>query len=360
MKIGVLAPWNSRFSKSLMTGLEEIAPGRVFLIDSSLDCVSITFDGQSLTYDPLSFDCFEGQIIKKEGWRGRILDLGCLDRVLVHGFSYVNPVLPEADDNLDWSVWQYGHLCQQQKFSALFSLLREMERRGVSVWNASSVYVDHFMKFALLEKIRAAGFLVPALVCLNDVDHAAEFLKNKERVVWRPGTGRGAWHLFGAKQLANRVHPTKPPILLADVEPGSLIRGFILGTRLVFCLQFQAPEFTPPTERLERLWSVPVGPFQSALEKMAREFGIQWGMVVFVDGQDGPWIYDVDPDPSLDWLPASWRDLLIKALACTLIGQDVVPLTEEGLRLGVVERPNLFLRRMLGVLFEMESSKNLT
>ncbi|MBF0180567.1 MAG: hypothetical protein HQM03_11145 [Magnetococcales bacterium] len=337
MRIGVIAPRTSWLAGRVLAHLESVLPGMTRHMDLSLTEARIALDGDGVMHDGL--------------------DLAGLERVWVHGFSYDNPVIPQGGEHTDWSVWQYDHLCRQQEFSTLFSLLRELERRGVSVWNGVGVHVDHFMKFALLERIRAAGYPVPALMALNDPKEAAAFGEGKERLVWRPATGRAAWQLFGARQARDRVDPRKPPVLLAEVMPGALTRGVIIGGRLMGCIQCQAPAFLPPDESLERVWTLPVEPYRRVVEALARTIGLQWGMVVFTVGDAGHWFYDIDPDPHLEWLPMGLRETLSRMLAHALIGTEEhgSPLANDAPE--AMERAAPFARRLLNALFEMENSK---
>ncbi len=70
-------------------------------------------------------------------WNGQ--DLSAFDRVLIHGFKYATPVIPDAAPQRDWSLWRDDYLAEQQSFSALFSFIVELKRRGVTVINSGSL-----------------------------------------------------------------------------------------------------------------------------------------------------------------------------------------------------------------------------
>ncbi len=284
------------------------------------------------------------------------VDLTTFDMVWVHGFAYENPIIPGVDLNRDWSIWQVDYLADQQTYSSRFSMLRELERRGVQVMNPGALYLDGFVLFGLFEKLRGRGFHLPELLCSNRTEAAEAFLQDHETVLWRPVTGRASWQIFQEKQKKAYVAADKPPVILGAVMPGPVVRSYLAGGEVVLCLKHQPPNATPLMESLEQFWSIPCPvDTRATLEKLAHEVGLQWGSITFVAGTDGPWIYDLDVAPILDWLPALYRDFLIRALAAALTKNKIPTLDSEEPQLQ--ERPNLFLRRMLHILFQFEMSK---
>lgn len=283
------------------------------------------------------------------------VELSCLQTVWIHGFNYENPVIPKSNDHRDWSVWQYDYLTTQQEYSALFSLFQELNRRGVKVINPPEVHIQNFMKVALLERLRKSGFLVPDLICTNDPKQAELFLKHHGLVVWRPASGRAGWQLFEEKQRQAFVLPDTTPILLAQVSSGPLVRVYCVDHKPVLCLQQKSPEYTPPMESLEKVKPFLLSEEQtSTLSSLADSIGLDWGVVTVVPTEKGLMVYDVDSDPILDWLPTPHRDYLLHALALSLTGLGELKPIESDQPL---ERPTLFLRRMLEILFRFEHSK---
>ncbi len=284
------------------------------------------------------------------------VDLSTFDRVWVHGFTYENPIIPAVDLNRDWSVWQVDYLLDQQAYSSRFSLLRELERRGVQVVNPVALHLEAYVLFGLLEKLRSRGYQLPELFCGNRAPAAERFSQAHETVLWRPATGRASWQIFGEKQRKAFVATDKPPVILAAAKPGPVIRAYLAGRRVVLCLKHHSPSPTPPLESLERFWAVPCADeVRSTLEKLADEIGLQWGSITYVEGPNGPWIYDIDVDPILDWMPTGHQTFLIRTLAAVLTGNT--PPTADSDEPRLLERPNLFLRRMLHILFQFEMSK---
>jgi hypothetical protein len=182
-----------------------------------------------------------------------------------------------------------------------------------------------------------------------------DFYQKVEKVVWRPATGRAVWQLFLDKQRISLVSPDSPPILVAECIEGPLIRGYLYdGVPLLF-LKFSAPDLGPP-ERLESVWSVDCSEVVEVLQRLTVETGVRWAQVSFVFSDGKPWIYDIDPDPILEWLPDAYKDNLIAKLSYMIAGEkdkaiDLPATTQPE------ERPTMFLRRMLRILFEFEKVK---
>lgn len=286
-------------------------------------------------------------------WNG--MNIADLDAAYTHGYAYENPVVPDNDDNQDWSVWQSGYLVNQQRYSFLFSLFNELHRRGVTLLNSPRVLLQHFMKPFWLEKLRSLNFSVPRFICSNHMPSVITFCGQTRTSVWRPATGRASWQLFQDKQRMALIRPDSPPVLVAESISGPYIRAYVYnGVPLCF-LAFSAPDIGPP-ERLESVWETECPGVSSDLQRLARETGLRWAMVAFVWNDEKPWIYDIDPDPILDWLPDIYREYLTAKLSHMLAGE-----TDRANSLAtpnqVAERPILFLRRMLRILFEFEKVK---
>ena len=286
-------------------------------------------------------------------WNGR--DLTELDIAYIHGFSFMTPVVPSADTGRDWSVWQADYLAEQQTFSFLLSLFKELDRRGVTLVNPPDAHVRAFMKPSLLERFRRSGFSVPDLLCSNDLQEVEAFCRRHETVLWRPASGRAAWQLFREKQKRHLVRKDAPPVLLAKCEEGPLRRRYGYEGRPLLELAYRPPRETPP-ETLEQFSHVedPEGEWDPAALQEAS--GARWAMVLFVKGKERSWVYDLDPDPMLDWLPLPYREHLVRALALALAGKEETVAWPPELS-PPLERPLFFLRRMLRILFDFERSK---
>ncbi|MBF0587868.1 MAG: hypothetical protein HQL53_01945 [Magnetococcales bacterium] len=293
-------------------------------------------------------------------WNG--VEMTSMERVFLYGFRYVNPVIPDAAVQRDWSVWRDDHLAEQQGYSAVLSFLQELSRRGTAVLNHAEVHIRHQRPFVELERLRMAGVAVPELLLTNEAVAAERFMARHQQVVWRPASGRGAWQRFTHRQQQDLVAEHKPPVMLAKVISGPLQRSYFLAGYWVQHLRHEAPDATPALERLERFQSVKPSP--SILRSLAPLLAkgkippLGWGLVSYVVGDDGQaWIYDLDPDPRLETLPAPHRTRLLTALGGYLRKgrRSSTPSLQTDPQ--AISRPQLFLRRMLRILFEFEHSK---
>ncbi len=286
-------------------------------------------------------------------WNG--VDLTGLDLAYLQGFSFMTPAVPSAEDARDWSVWQADYLEVQQRYSFLLSLFKELQRRGVRLVNPPEVHVRAFMKPSLLEHLRRAGLPVPDLLCSNDVEEVDAFCRRSGTVLWRPATGRAAWQLFREKQKRHLIRKDAPPVLLAKAEEGHWVRTYLYEGRPLLRLAQRPPRDQPP-ETLERFFHVkdPLAGWETAGRLEATHAG--WAMVLCLEGKGRSWIYDVDPDPVLDWLPGPYRAHLLQGLALALTGATEPCAPPQGIR-PPLERPVFVLRRMLRILFDFERSK---
>jgi hypothetical protein len=278
-----------------------------------------------------------------------------LDVAYVHGFSYMNPVVPSPVREKDWSVWQADYLIEQQKFSFLYSLFTELERGGVKLINSPKVHLKNFAKPTFLQGLKRSGFLTPKLLCTNDMESVMKFCSQNDRTVWRPTSGRAAWQLFLEKQRQYLIKKNSPPILLAEAADGPLLRGYIFDGEALLILKNSVPDPNPP-EKLEQFSHMECDEINDELRGLASKTAITWALVHFVLKEGRPCIFDIDVDPILNWLPEFYRKYLTEKLAHRLAGikYKTILAGEENLP---NERPTIFLRRMLQILFEFERSK---
>ncbi len=302
-------------------------------------------------------------VLDAEGVSWNEVRLETLEALYVHGFRYEDPVLPPADPACDWSLWQVGAVIRQQSYSFLYSVLARLEQRGgPRLYNPLSTEVAAFDRLGQLDRLARAGFAVPPLLLGNDGDTVADFQKQQAGqeqqaggVVWRPATGRAAWQWFQDRQRRHLVGPDKPPVLLAAVTPGRLLRVYVLDGQVALVLATSPPS-REGVERLEAMIPVTTLP-PAVLATVARAvttLGLRWAVALVIDGPDGPVFYDVDPDPELTGLPFPFEDHLNRCLAAALAG-ETLPAAPFGT--DPVERPSLLLRRMLAIQFDMEQSK---
>jgi hypothetical protein len=233
-----------------------------------------------------------------------------------------------------------------------------MERWGVPLFNPPRTLVQGFMLTDLFESLRQAGFSVPAMVSTNDRETAVDFVEWAGHALWRPVTGRASWQLFSDKQREHLLASGMPPVLLAELVDGPVIRAYLFDGQPLLCLKRYAPA-TAPVERLEVVEGFECGEVISELlDRVAKALTLRWGQVTFVLKDDEAWLYDVDPDPLYDWLPERYLERVTEGLAMGLLNGrvdlDALPALPD---VRQQSRPTIFLRRMLASVFELEHMK---
>lgn len=338
MTVGLLVHPHAAQTRLLRARLERLAPGAAAVFDLSLP-----------PEEPVALDA--GGV----RWNG--VALSTLSALYVHGFRHEDPVVPAADPDGDWSLWQPGPVIDQQKHSFVFSALSRLEAAGLRLYNPPSAHLRAFARSGLLDACRGAVAL-PAMVCTNDAAVAAAFGDGRPAVVWRAVTGRCAWQAFGPKQRRHLFGPDRPPVLLAEVVPGPMVRAFVLEGAVALLLDGSAPA-CDRVERLETFRGIDEPGLEHGLAALAAALagsGLRWAMALVVAGPDGPVLYDLDPDPVVTDLPDVPAGFLADRLAAALLGVAPPP-APPALALAA-ERPALFLRRMLRIQFEMEATKH--
>jgi hypothetical protein len=335
MRIGVVCPAGDRVAELVVQHLDRLEPNaaRLLVLDGA-DPVSIDDTGVTWDAAPLSG----------------------LEAAYVRGFRFEDPAIPRPATQADWSLWQPGYVLEQQRSSFDYSLLSRLEATGTRLYNGVAAHLLAASKFAQLLRLREAGVELPAMLCSNDDRAVGPFCAAHEKILWRTGTGRCSWQRFFDKQRRFLVAPSKPPIILAAIVEGPLLRAYVLDGEPVLCLEYAPPEYET-LERLEAFRWTDVGAAAPVLSKAARAAGANWCQILFVSTDDGPVVYDVDPDPVLQELPAALRDHLAAALAYGLLGRlsELVP--TKAVREEMFERQSLYLRRMLRIQFSMEATK---
>lgn len=340
MKLGIFSLAGDKQIRQLVKALNAASPGSAIFFDLSLD------DPERSAMDASRLE-----------WNG--VELTTLDAAFLHGFSYLDPVIPSGDLDLDWSVWREDYIALQMKYTYLYSLFSELERRGVKVINSPQMHLRGFMRPLLLEQLRAAGLNVAATVTTNAMDVAKDFCARTPKVIWRPATGRAAYQLFLDKQRESLISTKKPPVLLAELKEGPLVRGYFFDGKPVLFLQRYVPD-NKGEETLEQFFEIGCADVREQLALATKTLGVPWVQILFVPAEGKAWIYDVDTDPLWESLPTAWQRHLTAILAGKLLGQDAgyeAPLTVPTGPDTVKQRPTIFLRRMLQILFEFEQSK---
>jgi hypothetical protein len=336
MKIGVLTGSGSKEASELVASIEHM---------SGRSCPVFEFSDPAQVTVEMDQEC----VI----WNGCRLDE--FEKLVVIGFDYQDPLIPRAVASADWSVWQVDYVVDQQHYSFVSSVLRDLERRGVFMVNTWDALKYCFSKARLLSVLQGNQFLVPQWLCSNDMSSVQNFCAEEKNVVWRPNTGRAAWQLFLEKQRLYCVEPSKPPVLIAAHPGNQLQRAFVFGGELLLALHCAAPHVAD-FEYMEEVWCCDSSAVAGELVAAVASIGATWAQVLYTENDGRPCIYDIDVDPKYGWLPLEFRRYLNQRLAQQLLGLPasvVEPLSSNAR----AERDSLFVRRMLVTLHELEASK---
>lgn len=314
------------------------------------------FSGERCPIFDLSVPASDRVEVSRSGivWAG--VDLGALDKLVVAGFDFQDPLVPRAVPSVDWSVWQIDYIVDQQRSSFLASVLRDQERRGIRVINSWHALRLGFAKARLFGELQRAGLRVPAWLCSNDMPVVERFCAQHRYVMWRPGTGRAIWQLFLDKQREHCVDPGKPPVLLAVHPEQGFVRAFVCNGEVLFALICTAPYVDGTDERMEQLSACDSDAVAHELVRAVNQIRADWAQVTYVVQDGRACIYDIDVDPRYGWMPAEFRNYLQVRLARKLLELPPVPAAELPVPAPRV-RDSLFVRRMLVPLHQMEATK---
>ncbi len=333
---GIFSPPGDRQATALFQVLESLEPGVAGMFDFPVEGKPAVSLGREAVM-----------------WGG--MDVSQLKTAYIRGFSYTNPVVPGALEDVDWSLWQYDYISEQQKTSFLYSAMSELDRRGVKMSNPPGTFLDVSMKTDLLERMRSAGVGVPDILCTNTRSEADAFAARYDAILWRPATGRAAWQLCKERQLDALVDTDKTPVLLSSIKEGMFLRCYICDSEPVLNLKFAPPEQIP-LERLEIYQAIQEDWFFPQLRDAAAVLNMRWGAIHCVINENGElFVYDIDADPVLTAMPNEVQEYLNLCLANSLLG-NTLPAADKLMDTALV-RSLPFLRRMLSVLFDIERSK---
>jgi hypothetical protein len=339
MKIGVLAQSASKESAGLVLAIEKIS-----------GCACPVFDISDSSGSTVQLD--QTGVV----WNGSHLQE--FDKLVILGFEYQDPLIPRAVVSADWSIWQIDYVVDQQYYSFISSVLRDLERRGVCMVNKWDSLKYNFSKALLLSRLQESGFLLPQWLCSNEMSVVEKFCADEKQVIWRPNNGRAAWQLFLDKQRLYCVDPSKAPVLIASHPGFQLQRAFVCGTEVLMALHCSSP-YAADFEYMEQVWCCDSTAVAAELAAAVAATGATWAQVLYTEIDGRPCIYDIDTDPKYGWLPLEFRNYLNHRLAEQLLEIPVTTIAPLG-STARVERDSLFVRRMLVTLHELEANKYAT
>jgi len=118
--------------------------------------------------------------------------------------------------------------------SLLETFLIELPARWVNGWDAFRL---HQTKGACLARVAALGAHVPRTLLTNDPSQVTRFAAEHERVIFKPVQGGDQTRPLTSRHLTpeNLDHLRFAPVTLQEEVPGTNIRVFVAGKRVMAC-----------------------------------------------------------------------------------------------------------------------------
>jgi hypothetical protein len=182
-----------------------------------------------LSHDPL-----------RGGWvlrlpSGRRLDAGQVRSVYWRCYHGVGqPALPEPEQ---------VELAANDARSLFESLLLRLPARWVNGWQGFQL---HQTKPAALARVAALGVPVPATLLGNDAEAVRAFVAAHPRCIFKPVQGGAHTRRITPAHLTdvNLANLAYAPVTLQEEVPGTDIRAFVAGRRVLACaIQSDSPDF---------------------------------------------------------------------------------------------------------------------
>jgi hypothetical protein len=174
----------------------------------------------SVTFDPRTGD---GVLALPDG---REIAFDQVDSVYWRAYHGVwTPELPDPDQ---------GFIAYNDARGLFESVLLRLSARWVNGWNA---YQLHQTKPAQLAIVAALGIEIPASLITNDRERLAAFVQAHPRVIFKPVQGGAHARRMRPDHLspANLDSLALAPVTLQEEVPGTNVRVFVAGERVMAC-----------------------------------------------------------------------------------------------------------------------------
>ncbi|MFO0877502.1 MAG: hypothetical protein U0840_09020 [Gemmataceae bacterium] len=220
---------------------------------------------------------------------GRVLEPGSVSAVYWRNYHGVDtPDLPDEEQAL---------IAANDARSLFESFLAAFPARWVNGWEG---YLLHQTKPAALARVAALGVAIPATVSGNDPDQVRTFASSETACIFKPVQGGAHAQRLSERHLeaANLRHLELAPVTVQEEIPGTNIRAFVAGSRVLACevradtLDFRDtpdPEIVPhalPPEMEEQC------------RRIAQALHLVWTGIDFRLTPDGRYVFlEANPSP---------------------------------------------------------------
>jgi hypothetical protein len=199
------------------------------------------------------------------------------------------------------------------------SLLLRLRARWVNGWSA---YQLHQTKPVQLAMIAALGIGVPATVLTNDPSVVRAFVEKHQRCIFKPVQGGAHTRKVTPDHLTdeNLRNLGYAPVTLQEEVPGTNIRVFVAGERVLACeVRTEAIDFREDAAAVLTPHSLPADTAAAAL-RVARALDLLWTGIDFRLTPEGRYVFlEANPSPMFLGFEAHTGLPLTDALAALLM-----------------------------------------
>ena len=181
--------------------------------------------------------------------------------------------------------------------SLLETLLLQLPARWI---NGLDAYCLHQVKPVCLAKVSALGIRVPRTIVTNDPQDVCEFARQHRSVIFKPVQGGDQTRLLQPDHLApeNLTHLRLAPITLQEEVPGTNIRVFVAGERVMACeVATEKLDYREDPGALLTTHALPPA-IELLSRRIARELSLLWTGIDFRLTGDGEYVFlEANPSP---------------------------------------------------------------
>lgn len=212
-------------------------------------------------------------------------------------------------------------LAENDARSLLETFVIELPARWVNGFDAFRL---HQAKPVCLARAAALGALVPRTILTNDPREVQRFAGQDQRVIFKPVQGGDQTRPLTPQHLTpqNLDHLRFAPITLQEEVPGTNIRVFVAGQRVLACeVATEALDYREDPEPRLSVHSLPPA-IASLSIRIARELALLWTGIDFRLTPEGRYVFlEANPSPMFIGFEAQTGLPLTESLGDLLVGQ---------------------------------------
>ena len=225
-------------------------------------------------------------------------------------FGIFGPDLPDPDQ---------AFIAQNDSRGLFESLLIHLPARWVNGWRAFQL---HQTKPVQLARVAALGVTVPATLLTNNPDDVRAFAARHPRAIVKPVQGGDQTQRLLPEHLSDAVleNLRLSPITLQEEIPGTNIRVFVAGDRVLAC-EVRTEELDYREDRQPRIivHALP-DDIAAQSQRLARELDLLWTGIDYRLTPDGQFVFlEANPSPMFLGFQAATGLPLLESLVDLLV-----------------------------------------